>query len=158
MKTSFKKGISFGLTSAVITTLGLLVGLNSSTGSRLAIISGILIIAIADAFSDALGIHVSEESNERNSSRHVWEATLVTFLSKLIFALTFIIPFLFFDLTLSTFVAIAWGMFLLVFLSYKIGKKGSKIPWEVILEHLTIAIVVIFASYYLGKLISILLV
>lgn len=125
MKASIKKGLSFGLTSAVITTLGLLVGLNSSTGSKLAIISGILIIALADAFSDALGIHVSEESNEGNTSRHVWEATIVTFLSKLIFALTFIIPFLFFNLVVSTFVSIAWGMFLLVFLSYKIGKRGK---------------------------------
>lgn len=154
MKTSIKKGLSFGLTSAVITTLGLLVGLNSSTGSKLAIISGILIIAIADAFSDALGIHVSEESNERNSSRHVWEATIVTFLAKLIFALTFIIPFLFFGLNISTIIAIVWGMLLLIILSYKIGKKDKKIPWEVIIEHLTIAVVVVLASYYLGALIN----
>lgn len=154
MKTSIKKGLSFGLTSAVITTLGLLVGLNSSTGSKLAIISGILIIAIADAFSDALGIHVSEESNEGNNQRHVWEATIVTFLAKLIFALTFIIPFLFFDLNISTIVAIIWGMLLLIILSYKVGKKDKKIPWEVILEHLTIAVVVVLVSYYLGALIN----
>ena len=56
MKESLKTGITFGLTSGVITTLGLMVGLHSGTGSRIAVIGGILTIAVADAFSDALGI------------------------------------------------------------------------------------------------------
>ena len=54
-----KKGFSFGLTSAVITTLGLITGLDSSTGSKIVVISGILTIALADAFSDALGMHMA---------------------------------------------------------------------------------------------------
>jgi acid phosphatase family membrane protein YuiD len=60
MKDSLRTGISFGLTSAVITTLGLMVGLHSGTHSKIVVLAGILTIAIADAFSDALGIHVSE--------------------------------------------------------------------------------------------------
>ena len=59
MEHSLKVGFSFGITSGIITTLGLMVGLNSSTNSKVAVIGGILIIAIADAFSDALGIHIS---------------------------------------------------------------------------------------------------
>ena len=62
MEHSFRVGMSFGLTSGIITTLGLIVGLHSGTHSKLAVIGGILTIAMADAFSDALGIHVSEES------------------------------------------------------------------------------------------------
>ncbi|HID20408.1 MAG TPA: hypothetical protein EYP28_05685, partial [Methanophagales archaeon] len=62
MKHSLKIGFSFGLTSAIITTLGLMVGLHSGTHSKLVVIGGVLTIAIADAFSDALGIHISEES------------------------------------------------------------------------------------------------
>ena len=73
MKKSIKKGFSFGLTSGIITTLGLIVGLYSITESKLAVIGGILVIAIADAFSDAMGIHVSEESDIRNSKREVWQ-------------------------------------------------------------------------------------
>jgi vacuolar iron transporter family protein len=34
MKPSFKTGLSFGLTSGVMTTLGLRVGLHAGTGSR----------------------------------------------------------------------------------------------------------------------------
>lgn len=47
MKDSLRTGISFGLTSAVITTLGLMVGLHSGTGSKLVVLGGVLTIAIA---------------------------------------------------------------------------------------------------------------
>ena len=60
MKDSLRTGISFGLTSAVITTLGLMVGLHSGTHSKIVVFAGILTIAIADAFSDALGSHDSD--------------------------------------------------------------------------------------------------
>ena len=40
-------GISFGLTSSVTTTLGLLVGLSAGTSSRPAVIGGVFIIAVA---------------------------------------------------------------------------------------------------------------
>jgi vacuolar iron transporter family protein len=61
MKDSLRTGISFGVISGVITTLGLMVGLHSGTGSKLVVLGGIFTIAIADAFSDALGIHVSSD-------------------------------------------------------------------------------------------------
>ena len=54
MKHQLKVGLSFGLTSAIITTLSLMVGLISGTESKMVVIGGILTIAIADAFSDAL--------------------------------------------------------------------------------------------------------
>lgn len=62
MEHSIEVGLSFGLTSAIITTLGLMVGLNAGTHSVSVVIGGVLTIAIADSLSGALGIHVSEES------------------------------------------------------------------------------------------------
>jgi len=59
MRHSLRTGLSFGLTSGIITTLGLIVGLHSGTHSKIVVISGVLIIAIADSFSDAFGIHIS---------------------------------------------------------------------------------------------------
>lgn len=64
MKDSIKKGVSFGITSGIITTLGLIIGLEAGTHSKLIIISGILTIAFADAFSDSLGVHILEESGK----------------------------------------------------------------------------------------------
>jgi len=55
-----------------------------------------LTIAVADSFSDALGIHVSQESDKKNSKKDIWLATLTAFLAKLIFALTFLLPILIF--------------------------------------------------------------
>jgi hypothetical protein len=48
MKESLKTGITFGLTSGTITTLGLMIGLFSGTNLRGIVIGGILTIAITD--------------------------------------------------------------------------------------------------------------
>lgn len=155
MKHSLTVGFSFGLTSGIITTLGLVVGLYSSTNSRLVVIGGILTIALADALSDAFGIHVSEESENRHSKKQVWEATLSTFFSKLVFALTFVIPVLIFSLSLAVFISVLWGLALLSVFSYHLAKKQSIKPWKVIGEHLLLAIAVVILTHYLGKLIAI---
>ena len=97
MKHALKFGFSFGVTSGIITTLGLMVGLYSSTNSKLAVTGGILTIALADALSDALGIHILEESENTHSTKQIWAATISTFLTKLIFALMFIVPVFIFE-------------------------------------------------------------
>src|SRR6266850_6989069 len=94
MKQSLMTGFSFGLTSGVITPLGLMVGLNAGTHSRLAVIGGIVTIAVADALSDALGIHVAEESKNNGSVSEVWESTIAALLAKFLTALTFVVPVL----------------------------------------------------------------
>jgi len=118
VRLSLKTGFSFGLTSGIITTLGLIVGLHAGTHSKIAVVGGILTIAIADAFSDALGIHVSQESQNRHSSRPIWEATVATFLSKFVFALTFIAPILFFELAKAILISVVWGLSVLSIFSY----------------------------------------
>ena len=148
-KQSFKTGLSFGLTSGVIITLGLMIGLNSGTSSKQIVISGILIIAIADALSDALGVHISQESNS-NKQQVIWESTLATFLSKFLIALTFIIPILLFDLQLAIYLNLIWGLIILSFLSFYIAKNQNEKPLKVILEHLAITIAVVTITYYIG--------
>ena len=94
MKESIKKGFGFGLTSGILATLGLMVGLYSGTHSKFVVIAGIVTIAIADAFSDSLGMHISQETVKKNTVKQVWEATYSTFFFKLIIALSFLIPVL----------------------------------------------------------------
>jgi len=150
IKHSVKKGFSFGLTSGIITTLGLIVGLHSGTHSALVVTGGIFVIAIADAMSDALGIHISEESESKHSVREIWEATISTFLSKFIFALTFIIPVLLLPLTTAMIVCIIWGLGLIAIFSYYLAKQQNIKPYKVILEHLLIAIAVITITHFVG--------
>jgi len=154
MKHSLKTGFSFGLTSAIITTLGLIVGLNAGTHSRLAVIGGILIIAIADAFSDALGIHVSEESENVHTGKEIWMSTLSTFLFKFIFTMTFLVPVLLFDLVTAVSVGIIWGLSILGALSVVMARERKEKAWMVAGEHLLIAAAVIVITNYLGMWIS----
>ena len=148
---SIKTGLSFGLTSAIITTLGLMVGLHSGTHSKLVVIGGILIIAIADAFSDALGIHMSEESENTHSTKEIWESTIATFLAKFIFSSTFIIPLLLFPLNTAIVVSIFYGLVLLSLFSLFMAREQGEKSWKVIGEHLLIAIVVIVLTHYVGE-------
>lgn len=154
MRHSTRTGLSFGLTSATITTLGLMVGLNAGTHSTLAVIGGVLTIAVADACSDALGIHISEESENVHTQREVWESTISTFLSKFVFAITFAVPLFLFDLPVAVIVAIVWGLSLLTIFSYFMAREQKASVVHVVGEHLTIAVIVIIITNVLGGWIS----
>ena len=150
MKDSLRTGVSFGLTSAVITTLGLMVGLHSGTHSKIVVLAGILTIAVADAFSDALGIHVSEEAENTHTAKEIWGVTVVTFLTKFLFAMTFLVPVLLLSLFAAIIVNLIWGLSILTLLSYIIARSQGKPPWKIVGEHLMIAIVVIAVTHWLG--------
>lgn len=154
LKRSYWAGLGFGATSGIITPLGLIIGLYSSTRSSVVIMGGILIIAIADAFSDALGVHVSKEADREYSVREIWEATLTTFFSKFFFALAFVIPFLLFSLTTAVLVSVFGGVLVLAGFSYVIAKHREGNTWLAVAEHLSIAFIVIAITYYLPVLIE----
>ncbi len=145
MRHSLKVGLSFGLTSGVITTLGLVVGLYAGTHSRLAVLGGIITIAIADAFSDALGIHISEESEAIHSSTEIWEATLATFFFKFLVAMSFAAPLLLLPVQTAVTTCIVGGLMLLALLSWYVARSG-----KAVLEHLLIAATVILTSQLVG--------
>lgn len=149
-----KVGFSFGITSGIITTLGLLIGLTAGTNSKLVVISGILTIAVADSLSDALGIHISEETDKDHSWRDIWESAASTFLGKFILTLLFIIPVLLFNLQLAVIVSIIYSVITLSLLSIYIAKIRQKPAWELVVEHLVITIVVIVFTYYIGLVIN----
>ncbi len=154
MKHSITVGLSFGMTSGIITTMGLMVGLSSGTSSRIAVIGGILTIAIADAFSDALGIHISEEAENVHTGKEIWVSTIATFFAKFLFASTFIVPVIFLKLGIAILVNIIWGILVLGIASFVLAKVQNENPFKVVSEHVLIAILVIILSHYTGKLIS----
>lgn len=154
MRIPLLTGLSFGLTSGIITTLGLIVGLNSGTHSKLAVLGGILTIAIADSFSDALGMHVSQESQSRISEKSVWLSTLSTFIAKLLFALSFALPVIIFDLSIAIIIGIIWGFSILFIYSFYIAKKHNENPWKFAFEHVTIGIMVVLVTHFAGRFIN----
>ncbi|MFA5107366.1 MAG: hypothetical protein WC497_03530 [Patescibacteria group bacterium] len=154
LKSSWLTGISFGLTSGVITTLGLLTGLVASTNSKMAVLGGIFTIAVADALSDALGMHISQESNAGTTKKSVWEATVATALTKFIIAITFAVPVLLFGLVSATIISVIWGIILVSLLSYRMARSKNEKPFGVIFEHVSITVLVVFLTYFIGDFIG----
>ena len=150
MRHSLKTGFSFGLTSGVITTLGLMVGLYSSTHLKPVVVAGILTIAIADAFSDAMGIHISEESEGKHTVKEIWESTVSTFVTKFVFALMFVVPVLLLQLSTAVIVCVIWGLSIITIFSWHMAKQQGVGPCKVVLEHLFIAVLVIALTHYVG--------
>ncbi len=150
------KGFGFGLTSGIITTLGMMVGLNASTHSKVAVIGGILLIAIGDSLSDAMAVHVSEESvrGKDDPLRDVWIATFSTLIFKIFFASIFVIPVLTLPLDTAIFVSIAVGILLIGVFSYVFAMKQKVAAVHVVFEHLAITCLVILLTYLVGTFVN----
>ena len=153
LKKSLRSGFSFGLTSGIITTLGLIVGLNEGTSSRVAILGGILTIAIADAFSDAFGILTSQEAENHTLKQAVY-AMISTFIAKFTFALSFIIPVAMFELSTAMIISVVWAYVALTGLAILLSRVENKPLSKIVLSHWAITTIVIIATYISGKLIA----
>jgi len=156
MKKAWMKGLGFGLTSGIITTLGMMVGLNASTHSRVAVLGGILLIAIGDSLSDAMAVHVSEEAVREKGEglRGVWISTLSTLIFKVLFASIFVIPVLLLPLEMAIFVSIVIGILLISLFSYIFAIKQNVRPIHVVFEHLVITCLVILLTYLVGTFVN----
>jgi len=145
-----RTGLFFGATSGVITTLGLIAGLNAGTHSMTAVLGGIFVIAVADSMSDALGIHLAEEADANATADHIWAATVSTFLNKLVFALSFAVPLLLLPLEQAVIASVVWGMVVITVLSYFIARAQKASAVAIIAEHLGIALLVVALSHLIG--------
>jgi vacuolar iron transporter family protein len=154
MKNAFRVGFSFGLPSGIVTTLGLMVGLYSSTQSKFIVIGGILTIALTDSLSDAMGMHFSKESENNLSHMDIWEVTYFTLLAKFIFSIIFIIPILIFPLNNAIIMSVVIGAYLIFAISLILARERGDNPWIVISSHLIITFVVIILAHFLGIFIS----
>ena len=145
-----RTGLYFGATSGVITTLGLLTGLYAGTGAVTAVLGGILVIAVADSMSDALGIHLAEEADPNTTSAHVWSATISTFVAKFVFAISFAVPLLLLPLHTAVIASVVWGMSVITVLSYFLAKSTQERALPIIVEHRGIAMLVVLLSHLIG--------
>jgi VIT1/CCC1 family predicted Fe2+/Mn2+ transporter len=150
-----KRGLGFGVTSGIITTLGLMIGLYSGTNSKNIVLAGIIVIAVADALPDAFGMHISEElADKKTKEKQVWLSTISTFAFKLLTASILAIPILLMNLQTAIITSVILGIFMLMIFNYFIAKENNKKALPIIIEHLIITIVVIVITYFLGELIS----
>jgi VIT1/CCC1 family predicted Fe2+/Mn2+ transporter len=108
------------------------------------------VIAVSDAMSDAMGIHLSEEADPESTRAHIWAATLWTFIAKFVVSISFSLPLLWMPLKPAVIVGIAWGLIIITVMSYLLARLQQAPVWRAIGEHLAIALVVIAVSHYVG--------
>lgn len=151
MQEAIKKGLGFGVSSAIITTLGVVVGIHSSTNLKHAVIAAILIIAFADSMADSLGIYFSEKSRVGSTPKECIIAMISAFFGKFAFALTFLIPIaIFSDLHISIIIDLIYGAILLTFVTYRMAKEKKENMLKMIAFHIILAVFVITVSHFIG--------
>jgi VIT1/CCC1 family predicted Fe2+/Mn2+ transporter len=144
---------SFGATSAVTTSLALIVGLDQASNPKMSIISALLVIAVADNISDSLGIHIYHESqNTARGSSNVY--AISNFLTRLIITLIFISLVVFLPIQYAVLSSVAIGLLLLLILSYLIAVNQQKNTTREVFYHMGVAIAVLVASHFLGRAIT----
>jgi len=146
------QGISFGIMDAVVTVLGVMIGL-SVTDNKFVLFVGILTAGVADSFANAAGMHVSEETKNFHNRQEVLKSTVYCFFATLITVLILSMPIVLLPLRYSIYVAIGIGLFLLVFLGYFVSKINKKFnPYKLAAEYLIIGISVGVVCYIIGSL------
>jgi hypothetical protein len=144
---------SFGGTSAIVTSMGLIIGLGAARASTATIVSGLLIVGFADNMTDSLSIHMYQES-EKLEERTAFRATLTNFLTRVVTALSFVAIVLSLRPEYAGTVALAWGCLLLAIISYLLALERGVGPLREVAKHLVVAASVIVMSRIIGVWIS----
>jgi len=142
---------SYGITSSVVTSLALIVGLNEITNPKMSIIGALLLIALADNISDSLGIHIYRESAYSKAKNNIKVYTFSNFLTRLSITLLFVLLIMFLPIQYAILSSIVLGLSLLSVLSYLIAVNQKTNPYLQIFQHVGIAIVVLITSHFVGQ-------
>jgi hypothetical protein len=146
--------ISFGVVSATVTSIGLIIGFGAAGISKATIVAGLFIVALADNLTDSLSIHIYQESEELEE-RAAFKATMSNFAARLSVSLSFVALVLAFSTVTMVVVSLTWGISLLTAISWLVARhRHANIAAEVF-KHLAVAAVVIASSQAIGIAISV---
>jgi hypothetical protein len=141
--------LSFGSTAAIVTSMGLIVGIDATKGSMGALLSSILIAGLADNLTDSLGVHIYQES-ERLPERAALRTTVTNFIARLCLSLTFVAILVAFPRWTAVRLSVIWGFFWLSALSYLLARARAVSAWSETWKHGVVAVVVILMSRAIG--------
>jgi VIT1/CCC1 family predicted Fe2+/Mn2+ transporter len=142
--------ISYGGTAAVVTSTALISGLSAADTTKPVIVSALLIAALADNLTDALSVHIFQES-EQLDQKDAFTGTLTNFATRLLLCASFVPLVVTFSLAHAAAVAIAWGALLLATLTYLVARERKVSLVPEVAKHLFVAFSVIVASMLIGR-------
>jgi VIT1/CCC1 family predicted Fe2+/Mn2+ transporter len=141
--------ISYGSTAAIMTSMGLIVGLDATTASTGSLIGGILIAGLADNLTDSLSVHVYQES-EKRPEREAFRTTAANFIVRFSLSLTFVLILILFPRLPAVRLSVVWGFCWLSVLCYSLARARGVSVWSEIWKHTAVAVVVIAISEAIG--------
>ncbi|MBD3259820.1 hypothetical protein GF371_04300 [Candidatus Woesearchaeota archaeon] len=148
------QGLTYGAMSSIIVVSAIIAGL-SVIHNQVLLFVGIIVTGVGDALADAVGFHVSEETEKFHNQREVWKSTFFVFISKIAVVAILLVPILFLELQIATIVSFVIAMILIVLISAMVCKLNKKFTcWKLSLEYIFFAVLAILISYGLGKLVS----
>lgn len=141
--------ISYGGTAAIVTSMAVIVGLNTAIPQKSAIVASLLIIALADNLTDSLGVHVYQEA-ERLAEQEAFRTTVMNFATRLLVSLSFVGIVVLVPWSAAIPASVAWGLTMLAALSYSLARARSVNPIAEIFKHCAVACVVVGISAAIG--------
>lgn len=142
------QGIAFGTVDGVVLALGVLTGL-SILENRTTIFLSLMATGIADAFGNAAGMHVEEETEKEHTRKQVWATTIMTFFGTIFVFSFLIVPILVFPLELAVKISWVMGISLLMALGYIVADFRGWKKRKVSVEYALWGVAASVASYLL---------
>ncbi len=146
--------LTFGITSGILTTLGVLGGVNAATESKLSVVAAIAAIAVADSASDAFGIYMAKSAERGVGSGAAIRYAVGTLAGKFFFPLTFIIPIFLLPLDAAVAVDYLWGGCALALLSFEQAIVQERSPAAHICRNLALAAAIVAFSTAVGWMVA----
>lgn len=142
---------SFGIPTAVLVMLGIVVGLNSAVSSQTAVISVVVVVAVINSLSNSMGEYTSRKAERSFSSALAFRSSVNYFLGSFVFSLSFIIPFIIFPFSLAIYTCIVWGLILLAFVNTQIAFIHEESIPKTVIKNILIAMGIVVVSYFIGR-------
>ena len=140
---------SYGGTAGIVASLSLIVGLDAATATKATIVSGLLVLALADNLTDALSIHMYQES-EQLEARKAFKSVLFNFGTRFLVASSFVLIFVLLPVSGAVYLSVAWGLVLLASLTLFIARQRRASVISEVFKHISVALTVILVSRGIG--------
>jgi VIT1/CCC1 family predicted Fe2+/Mn2+ transporter len=136
--------------------MALISGLSAADATKPIIVSALLIAAFADNLTDALSIHIFQES-EQLDQKNAFNGTITNFVTRLLLSISFVLLVVLLPLEHVAKVSIVWGILLLVILTYLVARERKVKPLREVVKYLLVASAVIIVSTLIPNWIGVLL-
>ncbi len=149
--TKGKQGFTFGIMEGTILLMGLMLGMSVTNNREITVIA-LLVTALADAFANSAGFHVSQETETHHAKSEVLASTIYCFAATFLAMAFLVIPILVFaDYSFAIMVSSALAIMILGALGVYVARQRKESAWKTALEYILIGVGVAIVSYFLGE-------